>query len=138
MKIILPIVLFVAGCLYWAFSGTSVPKPGEVFILTGDNFSTTKRTSRVMLGVYLAPNSAESLTLSRKVTVLSKKIAADRAILGLGLTDKEPGLVAAARIKEFPTMVVYRNGVEVDRVEGEFAPNGLDAMLKRNFSSLKQ
>ena len=133
MKSALPILLIIAALYFWFQPGDDTPKPGTVFELTSENFATAKRTSTHVLGVYLDSDSV-STQISRSLAGLATRLSTAGVIVAYGDRQNAPGLAAMATIQHYPTFVVYEAGVEQERLEGEFAPKGLDGLIERHFS----
>ena len=108
-------------------------EPGKIVQLTTENLAMAQRTG-TLLALYTKRGQDESTNEMRSLQRRAVEYK-EQAIVGHGDTAADPALVSRADLRLFPAWVLYKNGLEVARVEAEAITGGLDKMLAENITS---
>jgi predicted RNA binding protein YcfA (HicA-like mRNA interferase family) len=90
--------------------------PGEVAILTSENFSEVRRTAKTLVALYMQPGWRSCSSTADMFEPMAKHVSG-RAIIAVCDLSKNPDL-ARRENAESGTMIIYRDGHEVARSNG--------------------
>lgn len=107
-------------------------EPGKIMQLTTENLAMAQRAG-TLLALYTKPDQVESTNEMRSLQRRAAEYK-EQAVVGHGNTAEDPELVGRADLRLFPAWILYKNGIEVARVEGEAIIGNLEKMLVDNLA----
>jgi thioredoxin-like negative regulator of GroEL len=126
------VIAGIAGLLLYLLTGGGMGTPdkpvaGQIYRLTPENLRVAQRAGP-LLALYTRsseqPSKQAMLSLARRAGE-----HAGKAFVAHGDVELEPKLFDLINVRMFPTWIIYKNGIEVARVEGEAVPRGIEAMV---------
>ena len=102
----------------------------EPFHLTDANFDETLKNNRVVLVDFWAGWCGPCRALAPTIEALAEEYAG-KVLIGKLDVDKNPRKAECYQVFSIPTLIVFKNGCEVERLVGLCAKGKLDAVLKK-------
>ncbi len=103
----------------------------EPFHLTDANFDEKLRNNSVVLVDFWADWCGPCRALAPTIELLAEEYAGKALIAKLDV-DNNPGKAECYQVFSIPTLIVFKNGCEVERLVGLCAKGKLDAVLKKH------
>jgi thioredoxin len=100
------------------------------FHVTDANFDETLRNNKVVLLDFWAGWCGPCRALAPTIEELAKEYAGKILVAKMDV-DENPGTAEKFQVFSIPTMVVFKNGTEVERLVGLCPKKNIEALLKK-------
>jgi len=111
--------------------GSSSEASSSPMTLTDENFDEVISRHRLVLVDFWAPWCAPCRMIAPIVEELSKEFAG-KIVFGKLNTDENPQTAMKYMISAIPTLILFKNGVEAERIIGLQPKHALEEVLKRH------
>lgn len=95
--------------------------------LTTETFQTTITDNSLVLVDFWAPWCGPCRMMSPVIDQLSTEV--DFAVISKVNSDEYPSLTTDQNVRALPTIVIYKDGVEVERIVGASSKQNLESLL---------
>jgi thioredoxin 1 len=103
----------------------------EPFHVTDANFDETIKKNKLVLVDFWASWCGPCRALAPTIEELATEYAGKALVAKLNV-DENPNKSECFQVFSIPTMIVFKDGCEVDRIVGLCAKNNIDAALKKH------
>lgn len=103
----------------------------EPLHVTDANFDETLKSNRLVLVDFWAGWCGPCRALAPTIEELAEEYAGKALVAKLDV-DKNPGKAECFQVFSIPTLIVFKDGCEVERLVGLCAKGKLDAVLKKH------